>query len=190
MKIFIVSMFLLCSLHLNAANPQVNLKTNYGTITLELFQDKAPVTVKNFLRYVEQGRYDGTVFHRVKKEFVIQGGGFDKTYEPIDVFSTIKNEATNGLSNTRGTIAMARYDPKDSADSQFFINLTDNDNLDHRNETNVGFGYAVFGKVIKGMDVADEIAKIPTGSIDHVGDSVPAYPVILQDAEVTKTLQK
>ena len=109
-----------CIASVCTANTIVSFKTNYGVIKVELFDDKAPVTVKNFIQYVTAGRYDGTVFHRVKKDFVIQGGGFDKTYEPIEVFPPIQNEATNGLHNIRGTIAMARFDPKDSADSQFF----------------------------------------------------------------------
>lgn len=158
----------------------IKLQTNYGDIFLNLNKEKAPVTVSNFLRYVEAGRYTGTVFHRVKENFVIQGGGYDKTYQPIEVFDAIKNEANNGLKNIRGTIAMARFTDKDSADSQFFINLRHNKNLDHRNETNVGYGYTVFGQVVKGMDVVEAISKIPTSSIDDIGDSVPAYPVILQ----------
>ena len=187
MKQLIVLLIITVFSSVSLAKTIVSLKTNYGEIKLELFDEKAPVTVNNFVRYVAEGRYDGTVFHRVKEDFVIQGGGFDKTYEPIEVFDPIKNEATNGLKNTRGTIAMARFDPKDSADSKFFINLSDNENLDHRNDTNRGYGYAVFGRVIDGMEVVEQISKIPTGSIEHVGDSVPAYPVILQKAQLVET---
>ncbi len=166
----------------NAANPVVKLQTNYGDMVLELYPDKSPKTVKNFLRYVNEGRYDGTVFHRVVPGFVIQGGGFDKTYQSIETFEPIENEATNGLKNLRATVAMARHTDKHSADSQFFINLKHNSHLDRRNDTNRGYGYAVFGQVIQGIEVADEISKIPQGSIEHIGDEVPAYPVILQKA--------
>jgi len=182
---FIAALFIAFSFGTKAAeNSLVKLQTNYGDIFLTLNKEKAPSTVENFLRYVEAGRYTGTVFHRVKEDFVIQGGGYDKTYQPIEVFDAINNEAKNGLKNTRGTIAMARFTDKDSADSQFFINLRHNKNLDHRNDTNVGYGYTVFGQVVQGMDVVEAISKIPTGSIDDIGDSVPAYPVILQDVSL------
>ncbi|MEE4245557.1 MAG: peptidylprolyl isomerase [Kangiellaceae bacterium] len=165
---------------------QVKLVTNYGDILVELFPKKAPITVANFVSYVEKKRYDGTIIHRVSKGHVIQGGGFTKQYEPIETDKSIANEAINGLSNTRGTIAMARFDDKDSADSQFFINLADNTHLNHRNDTNVGYGYAVFGKVIEGMSIVDDIAKIPTGFHEEAGDEVPAYPVIVQRVELLK----
>ncbi len=172
-----------------AANPVVKLQTNYGDMELELYAEKSPKTVKNFLRYVNEGRYNGTVFHRVVPGFVIQGGGFNKTYQSIETFEPIENEATNGLKNLRATVAMARHTEKHSADSQFFINLKHNSHLDRRNDTNRGYGYAVFGQVIKGIEVADEISKIPQGSIDHIGDEVPAYPVILQKALLVKPKQ-
>ncbi|WP_205859256.1 peptidylprolyl isomerase [Pleionea sediminis] len=171
-----------------ASETLVKLQTNYGDIYLELYDEKSPITVKNFLRYVEGRHFDGTVFHRIAPDFVIQGGGFDKIYQAIDTFEPIKNEATNGLKNLEGTIAMARHNEKHSADSQFFINLKHNDHLDRRNETNRGYGYAVFGKVVRGLDVARKISNLPRGSIEHIGDEVPAYPVILQQAAVVEAL--
>lgn len=169
------------------ASSQVILQTNYGDITIELFEKESPQSTANFLKYVKSGRYSGTVFHRVEKDFVIQGGGFTKTYEPIETFAPVVNEAKNGLKNIRGTVAMARFTDKDSADSQFFFNLDDNEHLDHRNETNLGYGYAVFATVVKGMDVLEKIAEIPVAEHDDMGDSVPAYPVIIQAATVLST---
>jgi peptidyl-prolyl cis-trans isomerase A (cyclophilin A)/peptidyl-prolyl cis-trans isomerase B (cyclophilin B) len=162
------------------ASPLVQFKTNYGVITVELYQQKSPVTTANFLKYMTSGRYNGTLFHRVEKDFVIQGGGYTKTWQPVETYEPIKNEAANGLKNLKGTLAMARFTDKDSADSQFFFNLTDNPHLDHRNDTNLGYGYAVFGKVIEGMEVLDEIASLPVGERGDIGEYVPAYPVILQ----------
>jgi cyclophilin family peptidyl-prolyl cis-trans isomerase len=166
------------------ASPYVLIKTNYGTIKVELFQQKSPITTANFLKYVTSGRYNGTLLHRVEKDFVIQGGGYSKNWEPIETFGAIKNEAMNELKNVKGTLAMARFTDKDSADSQFFFNLSDNKHLDHRNETNLGFGYAVFGRVVEGMDVLFKIAEIPVAERENVGDSVPAYPVIVQSVLV------
>jgi peptidyl-prolyl cis-trans isomerase A (cyclophilin A) len=146
------------------ANPVVEMKTSMGTIKIELYQAKAPITVKNFLSYVEEKHYDGTVFHRVMDGFMIQGGGFDAT-DPIRekrTKSPIKNEASNGLKNDRGTIAMARTSDPDSASAQFFINVVDNAGL-NRPEPD-GHGYAVFGKVTEGMDVVDKIRKVKTGN--------------------------
>ena len=157
-------------------NPVVNIETNKGLIVVELFPKEAPVTVKNFLRYVEDGFYQGTVFHRVIPKFMIQGGGFTvdgiqkKTFDPIIL------ESNNGLKNTRGTIAMARTSDPDSATSQFFINLVDNDFLDFGARDK---GYAVFGKVIEGMDVVDSIASTPTGS-----SPMPDWP--LEDIVIKK----
>jgi cyclophilin family peptidyl-prolyl cis-trans isomerase len=143
-------------------NPKVIMKTTKGDITIELYKDKAPITVKNFLSYVDEKFYDGTIFHRVIKNFMIQGGGLTPDFEEKPAKPPIKNEATNGLKNKRGTIAMARTGVVDSATCQFFINHVDNAFLDHKNKTPQGFGYAVFGKVIKGMDVVDAIAKVKT----------------------------
>ena len=144
------------------ANPKVLMKTSMGDITIELFPDKAPITVENFLSYVDEKKYDGTIFHRVIKGFMIQGGGFTPDFHGIPTKPPIKNEAANGLKNKRGTIAMARTNVLDSATSQFFINHVDNFGLDHRDNTESGFGYCVFGEVVKGMDVVDAIANVNT----------------------------
>jgi cyclophilin family peptidyl-prolyl cis-trans isomerase len=145
------------------AGPTVVIKTNKGTIEVELFADKAPLSVKNFLDYVDAGHYDGTIFHRIIKDFMIQGGGFTPDGQQKPTKPPVKNEANNGLKNTRGTLAMARTAVVDSATSQFFINHADNAFLDFKNETPQGFGYCVFGKVTGGMDVVDAIAASPKG---------------------------
>ncbi len=164
-------------------NPQVLLKTSMGDIIIELYRDKAPVTVKNFLRYVEEGKYDGTIFHRVIDGFMIQGGGMTPDMHERQTYAPIKNEAGNGLKNEKGTIAMARTQVVDSATSQFFINLKDNDFLDHRDDSPRGFGYAVFGKVIKGMDVVENIGHVKTGAKGFHRD-VPIEPVIIEKATI------
>ncbi len=166
-------------------NPVVVLKTNYGDIYIELYPDKAPITVKNFLTYVKEGFYNGLIFHRVIPNFVIQGGGFDKDMNPRKpTHPPIKNESDNGLSNLRGTISMARTSDPDSASSQFFINLRDNTFLDY-GKTPQKWGYAVFGKVIKGMDVVDKIASVRT-TIKPPYRDVPVEPVIIIKAEIVK----
>lgn len=139
------------------SNPHVMMSTELGDILIELFPDKAPKTVENFLQYVDDGHYDGTVFHRVVRNFVIQGGGFTLTLEEKPTREAIVNEADNGLSNEKGTLSMARLPGKDTATSQFFINCGDNTPLDHRNDTDAGFGYAVFGRVVEGMDIVKKI---------------------------------
>ena len=139
-------------------NPKVLLKTSKGDITLELYADKAPITVDNFLSYVDDEFYDGTIFHRVIKGFMIQGGGYLPDLTLKTPGAMIKNEATNGLSNLRGTIAMGRKDTPHTASVQFYINHVDNPGLDHRDTTDEGFGYCVFGQVIEGLDVVDIIA--------------------------------
>lgn len=164
-------------------NPVVVFSTTLGDIKIELYPDKAPVTVENFLGYVNSKFYDGTIFHRVIRGFVIQGGGFDAEMKQKQTGPQIKNEAGNGLKNTRGTISMARTSEPDSATSQFFINVADNPALDHRDETPRGFGYAVFGKVIEGMDVVDKIAAVPTVNRGMHRD-VPEEPVIVKSATV------
>lgn len=164
-------------------NPRVLIQTNLGGIELELNADKAPVSVGNFLEYVNSGFYTNTVFHRVIKGFMIQGGGFDKDLNQKQTRAPIKNEAGNGLKNKRGTIAYARTNVVISATSQFFINHADNPFLDHRDESDQGFGYAVFGKVVKGMDVVDKIATVPTGTQKGTKD-VPVTPVIILSVEV------
>jgi cyclophilin family peptidyl-prolyl cis-trans isomerase len=151
-------------------NPKVLMKTSKGDITIELFADKAPLTVANFLSYVDDKFYDGTIFHRVIKGFMIQGGGHlpDMTEKPTK--APIKNEATNRLSNTRGTIAMARMPEPHSATAQFFINHVNNPGLDHKDTSEAGYGYCVFGKVIDGLDVVDIIANTPTMTKNGVPD--------------------
>ncbi|MFQ5992653.1 MAG: peptidylprolyl isomerase [Nitrospiraceae bacterium] len=157
-------------------NPKVVFSTTWGRFTVELYPDKAPVTVKNFLAYVDGGFYDGTVFHRVEPGFVIQGGGFSEKMEKKLTRSPIKNEADNGLKNKRGTLSMARTRDVDSATSQFFINLKNNKVLDHGVRD---FGYAVFGKVIQGMHVIDRIASVPTTSLGMF-QGVPVEPVVIK----------
>ena len=164
-------------------NPQVRLETSKGTITLELFSRNAPGSVTNFMDYVKAGFYDGTVFHRVIPGFMIQGGGMtaDMTEKPTR--GTIPNEANNGLRNFRGTLAMARMGDPHSASSQFFINVADNSALDHRGETEAGWGYAVFGKVTSGMEVVDAIVSVPRGNFGPHQD-VPTEPVLIKHATV------
>lgn len=144
------------------ANPKVLIKTSKGDITIELDLKKAPITVKNFLSYVDEELYDGTIFHRVIKDFMIQGGGYDADFHKKATKPPIKNEAANRLKNKRGTIAMGRLPEIHSASKQFYINHVDNPGLNHKDNTPEGFGYCVFGKVIKGMDVVDAIANTPT----------------------------
>jgi len=156
----------------------VVLHTSMGDITIELSPDKAPISVQNFLQYVDDGFFDGTIFHRVIDGFMIQGGGFTEKMVQKPTRDPIKNEAKNGLKNIRGSLAMARTNVVDSATSQFFINLVDNDFLDHSPRN---FGYAVFGKVVKGMDVVDAIAHVPKGRSGPHGD-VPVEAVVIQSA--------
>ncbi|MCX7991504.1 MAG: peptidylprolyl isomerase [Proteobacteria bacterium] len=164
-------------------NPVVLIETSMGNIKVELYPDKAPITVKNFLDYVNSGFYEGTIFHRVIANFMIQGGGFTQDFKMKKTNPPIKNEAYNGLKNKRGTIAMARTMYVDSATAQFFINVSDNEFLDHRDKTMQGFGYAVFGKVVEGMDVADKISKVKTGNYKGF-DDVPLTPVVIKSVKV------
>lgn len=159
----------------------VKLTTNFGDITLELNAEKAPITVANFLKYVEDGFYDGLIFHRVIGNFMIQGGGFDTQMKQKSTEAEIKNEADNGLSNDKYTIAMARTSVPHSASSQFFINVNDNDFLNHTAPTPSGWGYCVFGKVIDGTDVIDKIKAVKTGSRAGHQD-VPVDSVIIEKA--------
>lgn len=163
-----------------AGNPRVALKTSEGTIVLELREDKAPITVRNFLDYAESGFYQGTIFHRVIKGFMIQGGGFTAGMERKETEPPIVNEADNGLDNRRGTMAMARTRDPHSATSQFFINLEDNAFLDFKARTDKGWGYAVFGRVVQGMEVVDRIGSVSTGTAGRYQD-VPVDPVVLRD---------
>lgn len=159
-------------------NPTVVMETNKGSITIELWADKAPISVANFLRYSESGFYDGLIFHRVIPGFMAQGGGFDQGMVQKSGFEPIKNEAKSDVPNNRGTLAMARTNVVDSATSQFFINLVDNAFLNHTDETSRGFGYAVFGEVIEGMEVVDDIATASTGQVNGFAD-VPNEAVII-----------
>ena len=165
--------------------PQVRLTTNHGHITLELEPEKAPQTVENFLSYVREGFYDGTVFHRVISNFMIQGGGMSPDLKQKKTKEPIKNEADNGLKNERGTIAMARTQVVDSATSQFFINVQDNEFLNHRDKTPAGYGYAAFGRVIEGMDTVEAIRKVPTGN-KGMHQDVPREPVLIEKAEIVE----
>ncbi len=168
-----------------AANPNVRTSTSPGDVEMELYADKAPVSVKNFLGYVDSGFYNGTVFHRVIPSFMIQGGGFEPGMKQKETGAPIQNEADNGLKNTLGTLAMARTMDPHSASAQFFINTTDNDFLNHRAKNARGWGYAVFGKVTKGMDVVMKIAQVKTGP--SLGfDDVPVKDVVIKRMEVVK----
>ncbi|MBE0618954.1 MAG: peptidyl-prolyl cis-trans isomerase [Proteobacteria bacterium] len=164
------------------ANPKVRLKTTLGDITLELDEKSAPVTVDNFLQYALEGFYDGTVFHRVLPDFMIQGGGLTPALEEKPTHAAIKNEAVNGLRNLRGSVAMARTGEVDSATAQFFISTVNNPFLDHRRRTREEFGYAVFGWVTEGMDVVDRIAQVPTGPVGP-HEAVPKTPVVIEAVE-------
>ena len=159
-------------------NTKVLIETSLGNITVELFEKEAPVTVANFLAYVDDNFYAGTIFHRVIKGFMIQGGGLDENLRNVPGRAPIKNEAGNGLSNKVGTIAMARTAVVDSATSQFFINTAPNSVLDHQDETPRGFGYCVFGQVVEGMDVVRAIEAIPTTSMRGY-DDVPSAPITI-----------
>ena len=166
-------------------NPVVVIKTSMGDIKVELDKAKAPVTVENFLGYVNDKFYDGTIFHRVIPAFMIQGGGFDKDMSQKKTKAGIKNEAGNGLKNTNGTLAMARTSDPNSATAQFFINTKDNAFLDHRNDTPQGYGYAVFGKVIDGMDVVKKIEQVQT-TTRPPHENVPSTPVIIESVRVVE----
>ena len=167
----------------NTTKPVVEVITNFGSIEIELNPKAAPITVKNFLDYVKDGFYDGLIFHRVIPNFMIQGGGFDTDMVQKEPNKPIKIESDNGLKNSRGTIAMARTQDPNSATSQFFINVVDNSFLNFREASIEGYGYAVFGKVIKGMEVADKIADVETGHYEYFSD-VPKEFVIIEKITV------
>ena len=164
-----------------AANPLVEMKTSQGTLTIELYADKAPKTVENFLQYVKDGFFAGTVFHRVIPGFMIQGGGFEPGMKEKPTRAPIQNEAKNGLRNQAGTLAMARTSDPHSASAQFFINLVDNAPLDYPSRD--GWGYAVFGKVSQGMEVVNKIAKVPTGNAGF-HQNVPTTPVVIESVKL------
>ncbi|TAN05446.1 MAG: peptidyl-prolyl cis-trans isomerase [Rhodanobacteraceae bacterium] len=167
------------------AHPQVELKTSMGDIVIELFPDKAPKTVANFLQYVKDGFYDGTVFHRVIPGYLVQGGLYTRELRPKRTLPPIPDEANNGLSNLHGTVAAARGPDPDSATSQFFINVVDNPRLDYvGNQSGMTWGYAVFGKVVKGMDVVDKIDNLPTGPQGPFIGDVPRPLVVIESAKV------
>jgi cyclophilin family peptidyl-prolyl cis-trans isomerase len=168
-----------------ADNPRVRMTTSVGVVELELDAKRAPQTVRNFMNYVESGFYSGTVFHRVIPGFMIQGGGFRPGMDEKVRGVTIKNEADNGLNNLAGTIAMARTSDPHSAAAQFFINTVDNPSLDHRDKTDRGWGYAVFGKVTKGMDVVKQIESVPTRTVGPY-QNVPVKDVMIQKVESIK----
>lgn len=161
-----------------AADPLIVMETTQGTITIELYDDKAPVTCENFRRYVQDGFFDGLIFHRVIPGFMIQGGGFEPGMKKKTTREPIINEADNGLKNRRGTLSMARTADINSATAQFFLNVNDNKSLDHRGMTRDGYGYAVFGRVLEGMDVADTIVNVPRGRRGMYGD-VPKDDVVI-----------
>ncbi len=167
-----------------AENPNVILHTTHGTIQIELFEDDAPLSVANFLEYARDGHYDGTLFHRVIPNFMIQAGGFDTDFEQKPTRDPIENEADNGLENERGTLAMARTNDPHSATSQFFINVTDNSFLNHQSkQSGRTWGYAVFGRVVDGMDVVDQIRQVETGN-QGMHQNVPVEPVVIERVEL------
>jgi len=177
-------LFVLLSLPLSAipawGEPTVTMKTSLGDIRIELDRERAPLSVENFLAYADAGFYDGTIFHRVIDGFMVQGGGFGRDLKRKPARPPIRNEAANGLKNRRGTIAMARTSAVDSATSQFFINLKDNDFLDHRSNDARGYGYAVFGRVVDGMEVVDRIAKVRTRQANALFQNLPVEPVVIE----------
>ena len=184
---FILSLIIVCCMYQGAwaetLSPRVRLETNHGVIVLELDAQAAPKTVENFLSYVREGFYDGTIFHRVIDEFMIQGGGLTADMKKKATKPALENEADNKLKNLRGTLAMARTSKPHSATSQFFVNTVDNAYLDHQAKTDRGWGYCVFGKVVEGMDVVDSIENVSTTTKSGRRD-VPVEPVIIQRAVV------
>jgi cyclophilin family peptidyl-prolyl cis-trans isomerase len=172
-----------CSDAMKGKTPmKVKLTTSMGPITIQLDKEKAPISTENFVKYVESGHYNGTIFHRVIDNFMIQGGGFTKDMQQKPVQAPIKNEAANGLKNDNYTVAMARTGVRDSATSQFFINTKDNDFLNYSGESQQGWGYAVFGKVIEGKETVDKIKKVATGNAGG-HQNVPTQPVVIEKAE-------
>ncbi|MEY2699738.1 MAG: hypothetical protein RIQ52_493, partial [Pseudomonadota bacterium] len=171
---------------LMSQSTQVKLETSLGDIVIELASDKAPVSCENFLAYVKEGHYDGTIFHRVIPKFMAQGGGYTADFTQKPTHAPIRNEADNGLKNDRGTIAMARTPDPNSATAQFFINYTDNAFLNYKSPTPQGWGYAVFGKVVQGMDIVDKMAEIPTGPGGPMPSDVPRQDIVIEKATVVE----
>jgi cyclophilin family peptidyl-prolyl cis-trans isomerase len=184
MRGLIAFLLLLVALPASADPVRVHMQTSLGALELELYPDKAPATVANFVEYVRSGFYDGLIFHRVIAGWIIQGGGYGPDLEERPTREPVKNEADNGLSNVRGTIAMARTSDPHSADSQFYINLSDNLSLDHRDRSPRGWGYCVFGRVVRGMEVADAIGAVPTHETEKLGDDVPVEPVLIEHVRI------
>ncbi len=183
-------LILLANTPVHADNPLVRMATTQGEIIFELYPEKAPLTVANFLSYVNSGYYNGTIFHRAINKFVVQGGGYTPDLQPKATSAPIPNEAANGLKNERGSLAMARaYDP-DSATSQFYINLDDNKYLNYRAPDPKYFGYCVFGKVVKGLEIAKKISLLPTGPGGIFSSDVPMESVLIEQAEVLPGLPK
>jgi cyclophilin family peptidyl-prolyl cis-trans isomerase len=180
-----ISIILIFYLHLAylQADTIIEINTTMGDIQIELNPEKAPKAVANFLNYIEIDYYDGLIFHRVIDDFIIQSGSYDANFMIKDTMSPIRNEATNGLENTKGTIAMARMADPHSADSQFFINLNNNSTLNHRARTFSDYGYTVFGRIISGMDIAEEIGEVETAEIDGYED-VPVIPVMINTVKI------
>ena len=168
----------------------ITIKTNHGDISVELFEDKAPISCENFRQYASDGHYDGTVFHRVIPNFMIQGGGMDENMSDKPTRAPIKNEADNGLKNARGTIAMARTGDPHSATNQFFINTVDNTFLNHTGKNPRGWGYCVFGTVVDGMDVMDRIATAPTGAGGRFQKDVPQATIMIEKVTVIEEAAK
>ena len=183
-RLILVVLALLTSFAAAAANPMVEMKTSLGALTIELYPDKAPKSVDNFLQYVKDGFYNGTIFHRVVPGFVVQGGGFDKSDNQKPTRAPIANEAANGLKNARGTLSMARTMDPNSATSQFFINLSDNVMLDFRDPSPRGIGYAVFGKVVQGMEIVDKMATVERAPKPYAPDGSPVTPIVIESARV------
>ena len=183
--LFAIILISFVTMQLNSAdaNPKVLMETSKGNMTIELYENEAPITVKNFLSYVSEGFYDGLIFHRVIPNFMIQGGGFDSEMNQKPPKAPIKNEARRGLNNKRGTLAMARTNVINSATGQFFINLTNNDFLNHKDNTSSGFGYAVFGEIIEGMDVVDRIGKARTHAFGMFRD-VPIKEIFIKKMSI------
>ena len=171
-----------------AGNPTVKIETSKGDIIVELYPDKAPISVANFLSYVESGTYDGTIFHRIIKNFMNQGGGFTPDFKKVKTKAPIQNEADNGLKNLNNTVAMARTNAPHSATNQFFINTKDNAFLDHTGKSMRGWGYTVFGKVVEGENIVGAISRVPTGSSGPFSQDAPITPIIIK--KITQLKEK
>ncbi|MCK9379578.1 MAG: peptidylprolyl isomerase [Sulfuritalea sp.] len=180
-RLFLFAFAVLFGIAAHAANPQLEMKTSQGTMIIELYQDKAPKSVENFLQYAKDGFFNGTVFHRVIPGFMIQGGGFTPDMKQKEARAPIQNEAKNGLKNETGTLAMARTGDPHSASAQFFINVADNSFLDYPGRD--GWGYAVFGKVTQGMDIVKKIEKLPTANVGPF-QNVPSTPILIESVKL------